>query len=347
MCIRDRFRIRKIEKNFIIDPLTRSKIQTKISNKGPQSIGTMDDPGKMAANNQAMQKWQGSPTLTQTIGLFLFLVVFYTTWGVMFTKFSSDVKSLSLIYSDLAPDCAIHSTCLVQFEITEQMDGPVHVYYSLDNFYQNHFKYLNSIDYEQLLDGKVKTVDELEEGCRPVLTMNDTQRTVSYTGVRIPADAPANPCGIFAKTFFNDTFKLAVVESNGTIIPVHIDETNIAWPPDRHGGRFKKPLDSESIQWINVHDEHFLVWMRPAGMPGSKKLWGRIAHDLSPGTYQLIFENNFNKEFYHTKKEFTLSTVNNFGGDNTYLYVALFIAAGVCAIIIVIGLGCKLRDSRK
>jgi hypothetical protein len=40
-------------------------------------------------------------------------------------------------------------------------------------------------------------------------------------------------------------------------------------------------------------DEHFIVWMRTAGLPNFRKLWGRIDNGLQPGTYYLEVKNNF------------------------------------------------------
>jgi hypothetical protein len=32
----------------------------------------------------------------------------------------------------------------------------------------------------------------------------------------------------------------------------------------------------ENVQWINMKDEHFIVWMRYAGLPTFRKLWGKV-----------------------------------------------------------------------
>ena len=37
--------------------------------------------------------------------------------------------------------------------------------------------------------------------------------------------------------------------------------------------------------------EHFIVWMRPAGLPSFRKLWGRIETDLPVGQYQVSIYN--------------------------------------------------------
>jgi len=40
-------------------------------------------------------------------------------------------------------------------------------------------------------------------------------------------------------------------------------------------------------------DEHFVVWMRPAGTSTFQKLWGKINEDLEPGNYTLKIDNQY------------------------------------------------------
>jgi len=50
----------------------------------------------------------------------------------------------------------------------------------------------------------------------------------------------------------------------------------------------------KDIQWIDMHgDEHFIVWMRTAGLPNFRKLWGRIDGDLKAGSYELWIDNQY------------------------------------------------------
>lgn len=39
--------------------------------------------------------------------------------------------------------------------------------------------------------------------------------------------------------------------------------------------------------------EHFIVWMRTAGLPNFRKLWGRINETLQPGNYTINIVNNY------------------------------------------------------
>ena len=67
-----------------------------------------------------------------------------------------------------------------------------------------------------------------------------------------------------------------------------------------------------STKLINL--EHFIVWMRTAGLPSFRKLYGVINQDLNPGTYSLGINNNYNVTQFNGHKTFVLSTTNMLGG---------------------------------
>jgi hypothetical protein len=53
----------------------------------------------------------------------------------------------------------------------------------------------------------------------------------------------------------------------------------------------------EDIQWKDMTDEAFIVWMRTAGLPNFRKIWGKIDKaDLVTGYYNLQIENNFDSK---------------------------------------------------
>ena len=43
---------------------------------------------------------------------------------------------------------------------------------------------------------------------------------------------PAIPCGLTAKSFFNDEYKLQKIDDEGTVEDITINEENIAWDVD-------------------------------------------------------------------------------------------------------------------
>ena len=83
----------------------------------------------------------------------------------------------------------------------------------------------------------------------------------------------ASPCGLIANSIFNDTYE--VWDSAG--VNITINDTGITWPDDK-GDKFKRTPDSAKTQWVDPENEHFIVWMRTAGLPNFRKLWGRITN---------------------------------------------------------------------
>jgi hypothetical protein len=80
-------------------------------------------------------------------------------------------------------------------------------------------------------------------------------------------------------------------------------------------------------------DEHFIVWMRSAGLPNFRKLWGKIPAGLKPGKYVLIVKNEFVVSTFKGTKSFFLSTNNALGGKNLFLAIAYIIAGVICLLV--------------
>jgi hypothetical protein len=133
---------------------------------------------------------------------------------------------------------------------------------------------------EDQLNGNYLSTTELESDCDPVTTVGDLggTRNRNVKGVVINDSWPAIPCGLIARSFFNDNYTLYAPALNKTL---HINQQGIAWEDDRLN-RFKNiqnpPANKtwRDIQWLDMEDEHFMVWMRTAGLPNFRKLWGKI-----------------------------------------------------------------------
>jgi hypothetical protein len=94
------------------------------------------------------------------------------------------------------PGCPLASQIVMRVE--QDMDAPIHMYYILHNFYQNHKRYVRSSNHDQLHGNDVK-VSKLSE-CIPKLYL---------TGVRdsnLTSNGLVKPCGLVAWSTFNDTF---------------------------------------------------------------------------------------------------------------------------------------------
>jgi hypothetical protein len=140
------------------------------------------------------------------------------------------------------------------------------VYYQLDNFYQNHRRYVKSRENSQLA-GTYLEVSELS-ACDPIIVVGDLWTNQKFnmkvdegTGKRITplADAAAAiPCGLVAKSIFNDTFQLFKTESDGTKKLMDIVETGIAWSSDITYKFKNMEMQAgssqtwEDIQWLDM-----------------------------------------------------------------------------------------------
>lgn len=103
-------------------------------------------------------------------------MITFTVFGVIFLGLGillyimSDKifeKVVAPNYDDLAQCKTLGQQCSVTFEIDQDIAGPVYVYYQLDNFYQNHRRYVKSRSFEQLKGNYLET-NKLTD-CDPII----------------------------------------------------------------------------------------------------------------------------------------------------------------------------------
>ena len=205
--------------------------------------------------------------------------------------------------------CARNNSCIISFNLPSAMNAPIYLLYRLDDFYQNHRRYVQSKSNAQLLGHVITAIDALI--CYPYITNSDMKKTLAWDNVTtLDPNAIASPCGAIAYTFYNDTFSLTF---NGNNIP--IEQTGITWPNDV-GGKYRQAPNSNQTQWIDPQNEHFINWMRLSGLPNFQKVWGKIYQNLSPGDYTMTVTNNFNLKEWSGNKYFILSTTSSAGAAN-------------------------------
>ena len=89
----------------------------------------------------------------------------------------------------------------------------------------------------------------------------------------------------------------------------------------------------EDIQWLDMTNEHFIVWMRSSGLPNFRKLWGKIVGGLPHGDYILVVDNEYEVKPFSGKKSFVIPTMSSMGGKNPFLAIAYIIAGCVCIVL--------------
>ena len=183
--------------------------------------------------------------------------------------------------------------------IPDNLNPPVLLYYRLTNFYQNHRRYVKSLDSDQLKGTAVKN-SSLGE-CNPLDT--DESGRAYY------------PCGLIANSVFNDTFANPVqLNPHDSSLPnrtYNMTTTGISWASDKdlYGQTHYKLEDiavppNWQLRYPNNYttnnpppnlkeDEGFQVWMRTAGLPSFSKLAMRNDNEtMQCSSYQILIEDS-------------------------------------------------------
>jgi len=92
------------------------------------------------------------------------------------------------------PDVTQQQQCIIQFNVLADLEPSVFIYYKLTNFFQNHRRYVKSLDSKQLKGAAVTPKDLNNGNCKPLAT--DSNGKAIY------------PCGLIANSIFNGTLAL-------------------------------------------------------------------------------------------------------------------------------------------
>lgn len=185
--------------------------------------------------------------------------------------------------------------CTLQFTIPNDIGPPVFLYYRLTNFYQNHRRYVKSLDTDQLKGHAVSDANIGSSACNPL--------TRAHHGKAY------YPCGLIANSLFNDT-----INSPSAVNPpgqqssqtYRMTSKGTSWSSD--GELYKKTkynnsqvspppnwalrypdgyTDTNPIPDLSEYEE-FQVWMRTAALPTFSKLALRNDNDtMKQGTYEI------------------------------------------------------------
>lgn len=152
--------------------------------------------------------WRPVPSFGSTMILFGIFGFVFLIIGVTLYVLSDKIQEV--VYLDYNLACTDPQFCSLSLQIEEDIQQPVFVYYQLDNFYQNHRRYVKSKDAKQLM-GEDRTTDEVKDNCNPVIMNGDLNPGTTFydsptTSVFSPAyvNNTAWPCGLIAKSVFTD-----------------------------------------------------------------------------------------------------------------------------------------------
>jgi LEM3 (ligand-effect modulator 3) family / CDC50 family len=347
-------------------------------------------PPNTAFRQQRLKAWQPILTPKTVLPLFFCVAIIFAPIGGLLLYASDQVQEISIDYSNCAsaptsfediPSQYVSQSfktkstqaplwkqepvpagsisdfrCVLQFDIPNDIGPPVYMFYKLTNFYQNHRRYVQSFDEDQI-NGKVVSAASLNSNgdCKPLIVNDD--------GI------PIYPCGLIANSRFNDTFYSPVLlnsQSNQQNVTYEMTSQGIAWSTDQN--RFKKTqynytqvvpppnwykqypdgyTESNPIPDIS-QDEDLQNWMRTAGLPTFAKL--KLRNDtgvMTSGTYQVDIDYNFPVLSYDGTKSLLITTRTVIGGKNPFLGIAYLVVAGLCFVLGVVFLIKHLVKPRK
>lgn len=232
------------------------------------------------------------------------------------------------------------------------------MYYRLTNFYQNHRRYVQSLDLNQL-KGDAVSYNTIKGGTCDPLAVNTTAEKVYY------------PCGLIANSFFNDTIgRPQILDPNAPANETQYYEMTtkgIAWDSDKELIKNTK-YNMEDVlpppNWVwasengvykenpNLHEnEAFMVWMRTAGLPSFSKLSRRNdTHGMPAAKYSIEIVDRmlylpprcphillnclgFNVTEYDGTKSILISTRTVLGGKNPFMGIAYVVVGGICVVL--------------
>ncbi|RAK80115.1 CDC50/LEM3 family protein [Aspergillus fijiensis CBS 313.89] len=324
-------------------------------------------PANTAFRQQRLKAWQPILTPKSVLPLFFVIGVIFAPIGGLLLWASSQVQEIVIDYSECASKASSQPTsisdrvktsfqssneqstptwqslnkngttvCRLIFEIPDKLEPPVFMYYRLTNFYQNHRRYVKSLDIDQL---KGKAVD------------NETISGGSCDPLKLDHSGKAYyPCGLIANSLFNDTISSPELLNGDDAETYYMTNKGIAWDSDKQlikKTQYNKWQVVPPPNWHdrypngyvdgipNLHeDEEFMVWMRTAALPAFSKLSRRNdTTTMAAGSYQLDIEDRFPVTEYGGTKSILISTRTVIGGQNPFMGIAYVVVGGVCIVL--------------
>lgn len=338
-------------------------------------------PSNSAFKQQRLKAWQPLLTPKTVLPTFFLLGIIFIPLGVGLLVTSNRVQEYVFDYTQCTAAASLefqqvknenfqwkkdtdNITCTIRFNISQALEGPVFIYYRLTNYYQNHRRYVKSFSSDQLM-GSAVAASALATDCNPISTVvsNQTESGILET-------LAIYPCGLIANSLFNDTISNLTGwgETSGNF---NFSSKGIAWPGDQK--RFGKTEYGSGLvgnttilqivpppNWSTYNgyytadnlpdlsqDEHFQVWMRTAGLPTFRKLYGRSDASLPVGSWELVLQDLYPVKAFGGTKAIVISTSSWMGGQNPFLGIAYLVVGSLALAFGIAFLARHIMSPRK
>ncbi|OHT03239.1 LEM3 (Ligand-effect modulator 3) family protein [Tritrichomonas foetus] len=273
------------------------------------------------------KKWRNHVTPRAAIITLLVFGVIFLVFGLSFKFLTDDLAAYRVRYDEICQN--VSSPCVVNISVNQHLKGRIALLYQLEGFYQNHRKMFNSKSYPQLAGKYITSYNELS-ACSPAISKGDSKS---------PEDLYI-PCGLMAKSFFNDYYRWM-----NTSVGI-FSEVNISQESDRQN--LYKPINSSYKRGIRLlldntdfpgetTNEHFIVWMRAAAMPTFLKLFARCNDCSIPaGNYSIEIRMHYPQSMFHGPRYLVLTAAGGIGSGSSFLAISYITAGGFSLAIALI-----------
>jgi hypothetical protein len=319
---------------------------------------------------QRMRSWDPVVTPCTVIAVLFIIGIVFIPVGSTIVNHSNVLFESEIIYGGKGStvSCA-GTTCQLVYDIPQDIQGPLYVYYGITNMYQNNIKYQKSVNFPQLNGEKIPDGESVD--CEPLLKTDGQLR---------------NPCGLIAGSFFSDIIKLSTQSLiNGqqpTTATMNVDKKEINQAVDTT--LFNQPKDFKYVDVANcgvtcasvglpddctcttdpvsntqymywypndastlylyemypnnirpkygVKEPHFMNWMNIAALPNFRKLYGVIKSNFKKGDRIVIeVDSTYDVSGWEGSKSVVVSQKNRLGLPNPQIGSA-YISAGAIAL---------------
>ncbi|XP_054242356.1 cell cycle control protein 50C-like [Indicator indicator] len=324
-------------------------------------------PDNTAFKQQKLPAWKPQLNIATVLSSFFLTGAFCLSVGVCLILSANSVREIQIDYSDKCSECSKLRenssnwnkicNCSANFTLEEDILGDVFMYYGLQNFHQNHRRFMMSRSNAQLL-GRNANI----QNCAPFATYQN--------------GTPMAPCGAIANSMFNDTIEL-FYNFNSSAIQVPLLKTGNCWWTDKNV-KFRNPksynlssafagtarppywqkpvysLDEEDEKNNGYLNEDFIIWMRVSAFPTFRNLYRRVrrvryfADGLPAGNYTFRISYNFPVTKFKGRKHVVLSTVVWSGGSSPFLGIAYVVTGSAATLtgFVITAIHLKLRKKK-
>lgn len=279
------------------------------------------------------------------ISLYFTIAIIFLPLGAAIVTGTARLRDLRVRYDG---DCTIGDVCVVSFTSRYTIAPDSYLYYTLSNYHQNAREYVKSRS-DVMDQGQLPKVEFDVENCDKWLCRDEPEsgtKCLKDEDGKLNTDAFIYPCGLTARSLFNDTFEICKVEPQQKVCDnkLKIREKGIAWGTDV---KYKyRPGDAQEFMRKNIYlkrtanelltDEHYMVWMRLSAFATFDKLYAIVEEELEANKpYYMIINSNYDVSGFGGQKGFFITQTTWFGNGNGFLGIA-YLIVGMTSLVIAI-----------